>query len=50
MFGVPESIIGGEEAEVDAQPYFVSIGLDSLGPICGGTLIKHNVILSSASK
>ena len=43
-------IIGGEEAEVNAQPYLVSIGLDSFGHVCGGTIIRPNAILSSASK
>ena len=47
---MPDFIIGGEEAEINAQPYLVSIGLDTRGHVCAGSIIKPNVILSSASK
>ena len=53
-FGIPEAIIGGEVVEIDAQPYLVAIGTSALnsitpsGVVCGGTLIRSNVVLSSA--
>ena len=53
-FGSPEAIIGGEVAEMDAQPYLVAIGTSALnsitpsGVVCSGTLIKSNVVLSAA--
>jgi len=41
-------IVGGEEADKDDQSYLVSIGSDTFGHVCTGTLIRSDVVLSSA--
>ena len=43
-----ESIIGGEEIKPDSRPYLVTVGDDTYGQYCGGSLISPNAVVTAA--
>jgi len=42
------SIIGGNEIEPNSRPYLLVTGIENYGPLCAGTLITPQVVLTAA--